>query len=42
MWRSDQISSLRRNDLQKVIIVLQKAQEELLLNEGKGDENEEE
>jgi len=41
LWRSDQISSLRRNDIQKVILVLQKAQEELLLTEG-GREDEEE
>ena len=41
LWRSDQISSLRRNDIQKVILVLQKAQEELLLTEG-GKEDEEE
>lgn len=31
MWRNDVINNLRRNDLQKVILVLQKAQEELLL-----------
>ena len=33
MWRNDVINSLRRNDLQKVIIVLQKAQESLLLTD---------
>ena len=38
IWRSDQINSLRRNDIQKVILVLQKAQESLLLNESKGEE----
>jgi len=32
IWRSDQLN-LRRNDLQKCILVLQKAQEELLLNQ---------
>ncbi|MEK6835839.1 MAG: hypothetical protein AABX55_02340 [Nanoarchaeota archaeon] len=32
LWRSDQIN-LRRNDIQKAILVLQKAQEELLLNQ---------
>lgn len=37
-WNSDQMN-LRRNDLQKVILVLQKAQENLLLTEdAKGDE----
>ncbi len=33
-WRNDVIN-LRRNDLQKVIIVLQKAQENLLLSDDK-------
>ncbi len=33
IWRSDVINNLRRNDLQKAIIVLQKAQEQLLLAE---------
>ncbi len=32
IWRNDQIN-LRRNDLQKCILVLQKAQEELLINQ---------
>ena len=32
LWRSDVINNLRRNDLQKVILVLQKAQEALLLS----------
>ena len=31
IWRSDVIN-LRRNDIQKVILVLQKAQEDLLLS----------
>ena len=35
IWRNEVIH-LRRNDIQKVILVLQKTQEELLLNEGKG------
>jgi len=33
IWRSDVINSLRRNDLQKVILVLQKAQEALILRQ---------
>ena len=33
MWRNDVINSLRRNDLQKAILVLQKAQEELILSD---------
>ena len=33
VWRNDVINNLRRNDLQKAIIVLQKAQEALLLTE---------
>ena len=33
MWRNDVINSLRRNDLQKVIMVMQKAQEALLLTD---------
>lgn len=33
IWRSDVINSLRRNDLQKAILVLQKAQEALILHE---------
>ncbi|MEK6862203.1 MAG: hypothetical protein AABY07_09645 [Nanoarchaeota archaeon] len=37
MWRSDVINSLRRNDLQKVILVLQKAQEALILTGGSED-----
>ncbi|MEK6840055.1 MAG: hypothetical protein AABX72_03870 [Nanoarchaeota archaeon] len=37
MWRSDVIN-LRRNDLQKVILVMQKAQEQLLLTERDDDE----
>ena len=32
IWRND-VVHLRRNDLQKVIMVLQKAQEDLLLSE---------
>ena len=32
IWRNDAIN-LRRNDLQKCILVLQKAQEDLLLNQ---------
>ncbi len=35
IWRNDVIH-LRRNDIQKVILVLTKAQEELLLKEGDG------
>ena len=31
IWRSDVINSLRRNDLQKAILVLQKAHESLIL-----------
>lgn len=39
VWRSDVIHNLRRNDLQKAILVLQKAQEELLLSSaGNNDE----
>ncbi len=41
IWRSDAIN-LRRNDIQKVILVLQKAQEELLLNQEQRDEEGEE
>ena len=40
VWRNDQVN-LRRNDLQKVILVLQKAQEELLLNQEQKEEEEE-
>tara|TARA_Y100000310_G_C20083607_1_gene535004 strand:- start:46 stop:348 length:303 start_codon:yes stop_codon:yes gene_type:complete len=40
IWRNDAIH-IRRNDLQKMILVLEKAQEELLLTEGPGDDNEE-
>jgi len=32
IWRSD-VVHLRRNDIQKAVMVLQKAQEDLLLNE---------
>jgi hypothetical protein len=39
IWRSDQIN-LRRNDIQKAILVLQKAQEELLLNQEQEQEEE--
>ena len=39
IWRSDQIN-LRRNDIQKCILVLQKAQEELLLNQEQKEEEE--
>ena len=39
IFRSDQIT-LRRNDIQKCILVLQKAQEELLLNKEKVEEEE--
>jgi len=39
IWRSDQLN-LRRNDLQKCILVLQKAQEELLLNQEQKEEEE--
>jgi len=38
IWRSDVINSLRRNDLQKAIIVLQKAQEALILTEERSEE----
>ena len=38
MWRNDVINSLRRNDLQKVILVLQKAQEALILTEQDDDD----
>lgn len=34
IWRSDVINNLRRNDLQKVILVMQKIQESLLLEDG--------
>lgn len=37
IWRND-VVNLRRNDLQKAIIVLEKAQEDLLMNEGMDDE----
>ncbi|MEK6933033.1 MAG: hypothetical protein AABW56_04555 [Nanoarchaeota archaeon] len=40
IWRSDVIN-LRRNDIQKCILVLQKAQEELLLNQEQKEEEEE-
>jgi hypothetical protein len=40
IFRSDQIN-LRRNDLQKCILVLQKAQEELLLNQEQEEEESE-
>ena len=39
IYRSDVIN-LRRNDIQKVILVLQKAQEELLLNQEQKEEEE--
>ena len=32
LWRNDVINNLRRNDLQKVILVLQKTQEALLMH----------
>ena len=32
LWRDQTITNLRRNDLQKVILLLQKAQEDLLLD----------
>jgi len=32
IWRDQTITNLRRNDLQKVILLLQKAQEDLLLD----------
>ena len=38
IWRSDVINSLRRNDLQKAILVLQKAQESLILTEEVGED----
>jgi len=41
IWRNEVIN-LRRNDLQKTILVLQKAHEELLLNEEKEDDDDEE
>jgi len=42
LWRSDVIH-LRRNDLQKAILVLRKAQEELLMSSsGKESEEDEE
>lgn len=37
VWR-DSVVNLRRNDLQKAILVLMKAQEELLLEEGDNNE----
>jgi hypothetical protein len=40
IWRSDAVN-LRRNDLAKAILVLQKAQEELLLNDPKNEVEEE-
>lgn len=40
-WRNDTIS-LRRNDIQKAILVLQKAQEDLLLSHPSRDEDDEE
>ena len=39
IWRNDVIN-LRRNDLQKAILVLQKAQESLLLTETERDDEE--
>ena len=39
IWRNEVIY-MRRADLQKAILVLQKAQEELLLNPSKGEEEE--
>ena len=36
-WRNEVIN-LRRGDIPKVLVVLQKAQEELLLSPGKGEE----
>ncbi len=39
IWRSEVIH-LRRNDLQKVILILQKAQEELLLDSKEEEEDE--
>ena len=41
VWRNE-IINLRRNDIQRAIIVLKKAQEEMLLNDEKGDKHEEE
>lgn len=41
IWRNEAVN-MRRNDLQKAILVLQKAQEEMLLNEEKEDEEDEE
>jgi len=38
-WRNEVIN-LRKGDLQKVILVLQKAQEELLLSQEEGEEDE--
>ena len=40
-WRNDVINNLRRNDLQKAILVLQKAQEDLLLTDRADKEDEE-
>jgi len=40
LWRHDVIN-LRRNDIQKAILVLQKAQEEMLLTNDTRDEDEE-
>lgn len=37
IWRNE-VVNLRKNDLAKAILVLQKAQEELLLDEKEGDE----
>ena len=37
IWRSDQLN-LRRNDLQKCILLLQKTQEELFLNQEQSEE----
>ncbi len=39
LWRNDVIN-LRRNDLQKIILVLKKAQEELLLTDRESDSDE--
>lgn len=39
IWRNEVIN-LRRGDIPKVILVLQKAQEELLLHHDEGEENE--
>jgi len=38
LWRHENIN-LRRNDLPKIILVLQKAQEELLLNQKAGEKD---